>query len=197
VSEASFRDEWLADEDRASTGGACTSRRRGVRSVAPDEALSRLGAAFTCLDAALLAGDTSDALYDRWWNAVRQALPIRARAARGRRIKAKMLLAVLRETRADGAVSDLARSVANDLTGRVGRKKKQLSPAELNTRHFIEEGLSRRAASVLTACGCRDADDILRLELDRRRPPPNCGRVTKAELHAFAERRRHLRRERS
>jgi hypothetical protein len=172
------------------------SWRRGVCSAAPDEDLSRLGATFARLDAALLAGDTSDTLYDRWWTAVQDALPIRARAARGRRIKAKMLLAVIRETRADGAVYDLARSVANDLTGRVGRKKKPLSPTEITIRSFMEQGLSRRAAGVLTARGCRDADDILRLKLDDRRPHPNCGRVTKRELRAFALQRRRLREER-
>jgi hypothetical protein len=172
------------------------SRRRGVRSAAPDEDLSRLGAAFACLDAALLAGDTSDNLSDRWWAAVQDALPIRARAARGRRIKAKMLLAVIRETRADGAVCDLARSVANDLTGRMGRKKKPLSPTEITIQHFMEQGLSRRAAGVLTARGCRDADDILRLELDDGRPHRNCGPVTKGELRAFTRQRRRLQEER-
>jgi hypothetical protein len=167
-------------------------RRRGVRSVAPDEDLSRLGAAFARLDAALLAGDRSDELYDRWWGAVQDALLIRARAARGRRIKARMLLAVIRETRAIGVVCDLARSVANDLTGRVGRKKKPLSPTEVTIQHFMEQGLSRRAAGLLTAHGCRDADEILRLELDDGRPHPNCGPVTKGELRAFARQRRRL-----
>jgi hypothetical protein len=171
---------------------ASASRRRGVRSAAPDEDLSRLGAAFARLDVALLAGDGSDALYDLWWAAVQDALVIRAGAARGRRIKARMLLAVIRETRADGAVCDLARSVANDLTGRVGRKKKPLSPTEITIRHFMEQGLSRRAAGVLTARGCRDADDILRLELDDGRPHPNCGPVTKGELRAFARQPRIL-----
>jgi hypothetical protein len=172
------------------------SRRRGVRSAAPDEDLSRLGAAFAGLDAALLAGNTSDTLYDRWWAAVQDALPIRARAARGRRIKAIMLLAVIRETRADGAVCDLACSVANDLTGRVGRKKKPLSPTEITIQHFMEQGLSRRAAGVLTARGCRDPDDILRLELDDGRPHRNCGRVTKGELRAFARQRHRPQEER-
>jgi hypothetical protein len=173
------------------------SRRRGVRSAAPDEDLSRLGLAFAGLDASLLAGNRSDSLYDRWWAAVQEALPIRARAARGRRIKAKMLLAVIRETRADGAVCDLARSVANDLTGRVGRKKKLLSPTEITIQHLMDQGLSRRAAGALTARGCRDADDILRLELNDGRPHPNCGPVTKAELRAFARQRRRLQEARS
>lgn len=172
------------------------ARRRGVRSMAPDEDLSRLGAAFARLDAALLAGDTSDTLYERWWRAVQDALPIHARAARGRRVKAKMLLAIIRETRADGVVRDLARSVANDLTGRVGRKKKPPSPTEITIRSFMEQGLSRRAASVLAARGCRAADDILRLKLDDGRPDPNCGRVTKRELRAFARQRRCLQEER-
>jgi hypothetical protein len=99
------------------------TQRRGVRSTVPDEDLSRLGVAFAHLDAALLAGDTSDTLYDRWRTVIQNALPIHARAARGRRVKAKMLLAIIRETRAEGTVCELARSVANDLTGRVGRKK--------------------------------------------------------------------------
>jgi hypothetical protein len=171
------------------------NRRRGVRSAAPDEDLSRLGAAFARLDAALLAGDTADSLHDRWWAAVQDVLPIRARAARGRRIKAIMLLAVIRETCADGAVCDLARSVANDLTGRVGRKKKLLSPTEITIRYFMEQGLSRRAARVLAARGCRDADDILRLELGDGRPHRNCGSVTKGELRAFARQRRGLQEE--
>jgi hypothetical protein len=175
---------------------ASVSRRRGVRSAAPDEDLSRLGAAFASLDAALLAGDTSDNLYDRWWAAIHDALLIRARAARGRRIKAKMLLAVIRETRADGAVCDLARSMANDLTGRVGRKERPLAPTEITIQHFMEQGLSRRAAGVLTARGCRDADDSLRLELDDGRPHRNCGPVTKGELRAFARQRRRLQEER-
>lgn len=175
---------------------ASVNRRRGVRSVAPDEDLSRLGVAFARLDAALLAGDRSDTLYDRWCTAVQDALPIRARAARGRRVKAKMLLAVIRETRADGTMCDLARSVANDLTGRVGRKKKPPSPTEITIRSFMEQGLSRRAAGVLAARGCRDADDILRLKLDDGRPHPNCGRVTKRELRAFARQRRRSQEER-
>jgi hypothetical protein len=172
-----------------------SNRRRGVRSAAPDEDLSRLGVTFARLDAALLAGDTSDNLHDRWWEVVQDALPLRARAARGRRIKAIMLLAVIRETQANGAVCELARSVANDLTGRVGRKKKSLSPTEMTIQHFMEQGLSRRAAGVLTARGCRDADDILRLELDDGCPRPNCGRVTKAELRAFSRQRRCLQEE--
>ena len=184
--------------DTATIAGDVASaiRRRGVCSLAPDEDLSRLGVAFARLDAALLAGDTSEALFDRWWTAVRDALPIRARAARGRRVKAKMLLAVIREMRADGTVCDLARSVANDLTGRVGRKKKPPSPTEITIRSFMEQGLSRRAAGVLAARGCRDADDILRLKLDDGRPHPNCGRVTKRELRTFAEQRRRLQEER-
>jgi hypothetical protein len=173
------------------------SRRRGLRSTAPDEDLSRVGAAFARLDAALSAGDTTDALYAQWWAAVQDALPIRARAARGRRIKAIMLLAVIRETRADGAVCDLARSIANDLTGRVGRKKKPLSPTETTIQHFMEQGLSHRAADVLTARGCREPDDILRLELDDGGPHRNCGPVTKGELRAFARQRRGLQEERS
>jgi hypothetical protein len=40
------------------------SRRRGVRSAAPDQDLSRLGAAFAGLHAALLAGDTSNTLFE-------------------------------------------------------------------------------------------------------------------------------------
>jgi hypothetical protein len=172
------------------------TRRRGVRTLAPDEDLSRLGAVFTRLDAALLAGDRSDNLYDRWWAAIQDALPIRARAARGRRIKAIMLLAVIRETRADGAVCDLARSIANDLAERVGRKKKPLSPTEITIQQFMEQGLSRRAAGMLTAHGCRDADDILCVELDDRRPRPNCGPVTKGELRTFARQRRRLQEER-
>jgi hypothetical protein len=175
---------------------ASSSRRRGVCSSAPDEDLSRLGAAFARLDAELLAGDRSDTLYDRWWAAVQDALPIRARAARGRRVKAKMLLAVIRETGPDGTVCDLARSVANDLTGRVGRKKKPLSATEIKIRSFMEQGLSRRAAGALAARGCRDADDILRLKLDDGRPHPNCGRVTKRELRAFVRQRRRLQEER-
>ena len=176
---------------------ASVSRRRGVRSVVPDDDLSRLGVAFARLDAALLAGDTSGNLYDRWWAAVHDALLIRARAARGRRIKAKMLLAVIRETRADGVVCDLARPVANDLTGRVGRQKKPLPPTEITMQHFMAQGLSRRAAGVLTARGCQDADDILRLELDDGRPHRNCGPATKSELRAFARQRRRLREQRS
>ena len=107
-----------------------------------------------------------------------------------------MLLAVIRETRADGTICDLARSVANDLTGRVGRKKKPPSPTEITIRSFMEQGLSRRAAGVLAARGCRDADDILRLKLDDGRPHPNCGRVTKRELRAFARQRRRSQEER-
>jgi hypothetical protein len=175
--------------------GSSAKRRRGVRSAAPDEDLSRLGVTFARLDTALLAGDTSENLYDRWWAAVQDALPLRARAARGRRIKAIMLLAVVRETHVNGAVCDLARSIANDLIGRVGRKKKSLSPTEITIQHFMEQGLSRRAAGVLTARGCRDAEDILRLQLDDGRPHPNCGRVTKAELRAFSRQRRCLREE--
>jgi hypothetical protein len=166
-----------------------------VRSAAPDEDLSRLGLAFARHDAALLAGDTSDNLYDRWWAVVEDALPLRARAARGRRIKAIMLLAVIRDTHAHGAVCDLARSIANDLTGRAGRKRKRPSPTETIIQHFMEQGLSRRAAGVLTARGCRDADDVLRLELDDGCPRPNCGRVTKAELRAFSRQRRCLQEE--
>jgi hypothetical protein len=175
---------------------ASTIRRRGVRSIAPDEDLSRLGAVFVHLDAALLAGDTSDTLYDRWWTAIHEALPIHARAARGRRVKARMLLAVIRETRAEGAVFDLARSVANDLTGRVGRKKKAPSPTEITIQSLMEQGLSRRAASVLLARGCRAADDILRLNPDDGNPDPNCGRVTRRELSTFAQQRRRLQEER-
>jgi hypothetical protein len=171
------------------------NRRRGVRSAAPDEDLSRMGVTFARLDAALLAGDTSDNLYDRWWAVVEDALPLRARAARGRRIKAIMLLAVIRDTHAHGAVCDLARSIAYDLTGRAGRKKKSLSPTEITIQHCMEQGLSRRAAGVLTARGCRDADDILRLELDDGPAHPNCGRVTKAELRAFSQQRRRLQEE--
>jgi hypothetical protein len=161
MSEIVFR----ADTDIAPIAQKDAGRRRGVRSSAPDEDLSRLGMAFATLDAALLAGNTSDTVYNRWWAAVRAALPIRAQAARGRRIKAKMLLAVMRETRADGVVCELARSVANDLIGRVGRKKRPLSATEIIVRYFVEQGLSRRAAGVLTACGCRDVDDVLRLDL--------------------------------
>src|ERR1700761_1727135 len=145
-------------------------RRRGVRSAAPDEDLSRLCAGFARGDAPLLGGDTSDTLHERWWALVQDALPIRARAARGRRIKAVMLLAVIRETRAKDAVGELARSLANDLTGRAGRKKKPLSSREVTIRHFMEHGLSRRAAGVMTACNCADLDDVLRLELDDGRP---------------------------
>jgi hypothetical protein len=107
-----------------------------------------------------------------------------------------MLLAVIRETRAGGALCELARSIANDLTGRAGRKKKPLSQTEITIQQLMEQGLSRRAASVLTARGCRDADDILRLELDDRRLHRNCGPVTKGELHDFARRRHRLQGER-
>src|SRR5271166_6550493 len=101
------------------------ARRQKVMGPAGlDEYLSRLGATFARLDAALRAGDTSPSLYDQWWTVVQDALPIRARAARGRRIKATMLLAVIRQTRADGPACDVARSIANDLTGRSGKRKR-------------------------------------------------------------------------
>src|ERR1700733_11450436 len=76
--------------------------------------------------------DASPGLYDRW-AVVRDALPIQARATRGRRIKAKMLPAVIRQTGVDGPAFKLARSIANDLTARRGKKKS-------NCRH--PEGLS-------------------------------------------------------
>lgn len=145
------------------------SGRRGARSIIPDEDLSRLAAAVARLDATLLAADTSDALYDRWRAAARDVQPIRAKAARGRRTNAIILLAVNRETRADGAVCDPARSVATDPTGRVGRKKRPLSPTEITIQHFMEQSLSRRAAGVLPARGCRDPDDIPRVGPDERR----------------------------
>jgi len=167
-------------------------KQRGVRPAAPDEGLSRLGTAFLSLDAVLLAGDASPGLRDRWWTVVQDAMPIRARAARGRRIKATMLLAVIRQTRAAGPACDLARSVAIDLTGRAGQKKKSLSPIETRIQYVMEQGLSRRAARVLTALGCEDADAVLSLGSRDFCARQNCGRVTSTELRTFAQERRRL-----
>jgi hypothetical protein len=171
-------------------------RKKGMSPTGVDERLSRLGVTFASLDAALLAGDTSPSLYDRWWTVVRDALPIQARAARGRRIKATMLLAVIRQTCADGPACDLARSIANDLTARSGKKRRPRSYTNVKIRYFVEKGLSRRAAKVLTALGCESADDVLGFEPGEFRVRQNCGRVTCAELSAFAQERRRLRDER-
>jgi hypothetical protein len=65
------------------------------------------------------AEDASQGLYDRW--AVRDALPIQAKATRARRIKAKMLPAVIRQTGVDGPACKLAGSISNDLTSRSTR----------------------------------------------------------------------------
>jgi hypothetical protein len=168
------------------------SRRRGVRLAAPDEDLSRLGAMFSDLDAALRAGDMSPRLRDQWWTVVNNALPIRAKAARGRRIKAIMLLAVIRQTGVDGPVPEMARSVALDLTGRPGRKRKPSSSTGLKIRYFVEKGLSRRAAKALTALGCEELDDVLSLNARDLCAGRNCGRVTSAELLALMQERRRL-----
>jgi hypothetical protein len=71
---------------------------------------SRGGPTFASLDAALLVGDTSPSLYDRWWAVVHDALPIQARAARDRRIKATVLLTVIRQTGADGPTCEFGRT---------------------------------------------------------------------------------------
>jgi hypothetical protein len=59
-----------------------------------------------------------DVLLGLWRRKFEAALPIRARIVRGRRIKITMLLAVMREARADGQMRDLVRSFAHDLMER-------------------------------------------------------------------------------
>ena len=73
---------------------------------------ARLRAAFADPDARSFVADAAPSLSDMvrdvllglWWLTVEATLPIRARIVRGRRIKITMLLAVMREARADGPV---------------------------------------------------------------------------------------------
>jgi hypothetical protein len=91
-----------------------------------DRHLVRLRAAFADLDARLLVADAPPTLSDMvrdvllglWWRRFEDALPLRARIVRGRRIKITMLLAVMREARADGPVRYLVQSFARDLMER-------------------------------------------------------------------------------
>jgi hypothetical protein len=173
--------------------------RRGPWPAGRDEELSRLGAAFADLDAALLTGALPPGLANRdrllalWRTAVQDASPIRARTPKGRRVKAVMLLAIIRQTTdANSPLCDMARSIATDLAGRPGRKKRQLSSAESKILLLQRSGLSRRAANALSVLGCDAADDVLKINPADLGIHRNCGKVTTAELRAFVEARRRL-----
>jgi hypothetical protein len=178
-----------------SSSGVCGGRWPDGR----DEELSRLGAVFADLDAALLTGARPPGLANRdsllalWRTAVRNASPIRARTPKGRRVKAVMLLAIIRQTAdANSPLCDMARSIATDLAGRPGRKKRQLSSAESKILLLQRSGLSRRAAKALSALGGDAADDVLKINPADLGIHRNCGEVTTAELRAFVEARRRL-----
>ena len=79
--------------------------------------------------------------------------------------------------------------MAIDLTGRSASRNRPRSSAEITIQSFMEQGLSRRAAGALTALGCVDADDVRRLRPNDFYARRNCGRVTRAELRAFAQQR--------
>ena len=103
---------------------ADTTSGRWTRSR--DRHLVRLRAAFADPNARSLVADAPPSLSDMlrdvllglWRRTFEDALPIRARIVRGRRIKITMLLAVMREARADGPVRDLVESFAPDLMER-------------------------------------------------------------------------------
>lgn len=168
--------------------------RMGRWPAGRDEEPPRLGAVFAGLDAALLTGAlppglaNRNSLLDLWRTAVQDASPIRARTAKGRRIKAVMLLAIIGQTAdANSALRDIAQSIAMDLSGRPGRQRRQLSSTDVKTLLLQRSGLSRRAARVLATLGCDTADDALKINAGDLGIHRNCGKVTTTELRAFVE----------
>ena len=174
-----------------------TDIRRGRRVAGRDEALSRLGVEFAGLNAALLSGifppglTTQGSVLDLWLTVIKDALPIRAKTATGRRVKAVMLLAIIQQNfDSNDLLRDMARSIATDIARRPGRKRRHLSSTERKILLFQQNGLSRRAATVLATLGCDAPDDALMIEPAELSIYRNCGKVTTAELRAFVEARR-------
>jgi hypothetical protein len=97
--------------------------------IMADEELTRLGDEFLAADGRLLEGDDVDtpdaeraSQCETWLAAARRVFAVDASTDRGREIKARTLLALIRTIRPDDIIAEGASSLALDLVNAGGRR---------------------------------------------------------------------------